>query len=391
VKITAIPLSYSIRNILTRRLTTILTTGGIALVIFVFAAVLMLAFGLEKTLIATGSENNAIIIRQGAQSESMSMIDRSAVNVIKNLQGVAQDLQGIPLAIPEAVVLISIPKQGTDKTSLVPCRGVYPGSLSLRPQIKLVAGRLWQPGSYEVIVGSAVSKRFQGVGLGGKIRFAMRDWSVVGLFDSGGSGFESEIWLDADQLLQAFRRTVYSSITLRLSSPSVISQIKERISEDPRLNVIIKPEKEYYSEQSRMLATFIRVLGIFITLIFSIGAMIGAMITMYAAVANRTREIGTLRAIGFQRRSILLVFLIESLLLSMLGGIAGLIIASFLQMITVSTMNFSTFSELAFSFSLSPAIILESMAFALLMGFLGGFLPALRASRQNIIEAIRAV
>ena len=241
-----------------------------------------------------------------------------------------------------------------------------------------------------MVVGSAVARKFQGAGLGEKIRFAMRDWTVVGLFEAEGAGFESEVWLDAEQLLQAFHRTFFSSMTIRLSSPEDFLLLKKRLSEDPRLNVNVKIEKSYYADQSRMLATFIRVLGIFVTAIFSVGAMIGAMITMYAAVSNRTAEIGTLRALGFSRRSILLSFLIESLLLSLVGGGAGLIVASFLQFITVSTMNFATFSELAFSFSISSDIILESIAFSLLMGFLGGFLPALRAARQDIIAALRA-
>ncbi len=391
MKFQAIPISYTLRNILTRRLTTIITAGGIALVIFVFAAVLMLAYGLEKTLVATGSANNIIILRQGSQSEMMSMIDRTSANIIKARQGIAKDTQGRTLVAPETLVLINLPKLLAKKSSLVQLRGAHPESVVLRPQIRLIAGRLWQPGSHEVIVGSSVAKRFQGTGLRDTIRFAMRDWRVVGIFEAGGAGFESEIWLDSEQLIQAFRRPAFSSVILRLSSGTDLALFKEQLSSDQRLNVIVKPEKEYYAEQSKMLATFIRVLGIFITVIFSIGAMIGAMITMYAQVANRTTEIGTLRALGFPRRSIMIAFMIESILLSLIGGIMGVVIASFLQFITVSTMNFATFSELAFSFYLSPAIIFQSLIFALVMGLLGGFLPAVRAARQNIIEAIRAV
>ncbi len=385
-----IPLSYSFRNLWVRKLTTFLTAGGVALVVFVFAAVLMLAYGLEKTLVDTGSDDNAIVVRKGAQSEIMSMIDRNQANIIKSRPEIAVDAQQRPLAASEIVVLITLFKRGTQNPSLIQTRGVSPESLAMRRQVTLISGRIWQPGSLEVIVGSGVAKRFQGIGLGERIRFAMRDWTVVGIFDAEGSGFESEIWLDSEQLIQAFRRPVFSSLTLRLAGSERFSSLKERLETDPRLTVEVKRERQYYSDQSEMTANFIRILGVAVTLIFSLGAMIGAMITMYAAVANRTVEIGTLRALGFPRRSILFAFLFEALFLSLVGGGAGLLLASFLQAMTISTMNFNTFSELAFRFTLSPAIIIESIVFALSMGLLGGFLPAVWAARRNIIEALRA-
>jgi ABC-type lipoprotein release transport system permease subunit len=384
-----IPLSYSYRNLWTRRLTTLLTAGGIGLVVFVFAAVLMLAYGFQKTLAETGSDDNVIVVRRGSESEFLSMIDRSAAGIIKSEPEIAQNPEGKPLASSEVVVLINLLKRGSNKPSHIQLRGVSPESIEIRPQVKLTAGRLWRPGLSEVIVGGAVARRFQGIGLGETVRFGMREWTVVGLFEAEGAGFESEIWVDAEQLMQAFRRPVFSSLTLRLSSPAGFSSLKERLEGDPRLVVEVKREKTYFAEQSEMMATFIRVLGIFVTLIFSIGAMIGAMITMYAAVANRTVEIGTLRALGFSRRSILGAFLAESLALSLAGGGTGLLLASFLQTLTVSTTNFATFSELAFRFSLSPSITLQSIAFALIMGFLGGFLPAARAARLDIIRALR--
>jgi len=385
-----IPLNYSFRNLWTRRMTTFLTAGGIALVIFVFSAVLMLANGLEKTLVGTGSDRNAIVVRRGAESEFMSMLDRTAVNIIKSQPEVAVDPERRTLAASEVVVLINLPKRGTNKPSHVQIRGVSPESLAMRPQVKLVAGRLWRPGLSEVIVGRAVAERFQGIGLGETVRFGMRDWTVVGLFEAEGAGFESEIWTDAEQLVQAFRRPVFSSVTVQLSSPGAYSSLKERLENDPRMVVQVEREKQYYAKQSEMMATFIRVLGIFVTVIFSLGAMIGAMITMYASVANRTTEIGTMRAIGFPRRSILIAFLFESLSLAFIGGAIGVLLASFLQFVTVSTTNFATFSELAFRFILSPSIVIESLIFSLAMGFLGGFLPAVRASRQKIVEAFRA-
>src|SRR5581483_9265206 len=330
-----IPLSYSFRNLWVRKLTTFLTAGGVALVVFVFAAVLMLAYGLEKTLVETGSDDNAIVVRKGAQSEIMSAIDRNQANIIRSQPEIAADSEGHPLAASEVVVLINLFKKESNSPALIQTRGVSPESLAMRRQVRMTAGRIWRAGSSEVIVGSGVAKRFQGIGLGEKIRFAMRDWTVVGVFDSEGSGFDSEIWLDSEQLIQAFRRPVFSSLTLRLAGSDLFPEIKRRLETDPRLTVEVKREREYYSDQSQMTATFIRILGIAVTVIFSLGAMIGAMITMYAAVANRTVEIGTLRALGFPRRSILFAFLFEALLLSLVGGAAGLLLASLLQVMTI--------------------------------------------------------
>lgn len=386
-----IPFHYSLKNLLARRLTTCLTAGGIALVIFVFTAVLMLAYGLEKTLAATGSVDNAIVIRRGAQSEMMSMIDRETANIVKSQPEIAEGPDRAVLAAPEAVVVINLLKRGTSNPAHVQTRGVTAESFAIRPQVKITAGRLFRPGLSEVIVGSAAAGRFEGLQPGRTVRFAMRDWTVVGMFEAEGSGFESEIWLDAEQLLQAFRRPVFSSVTLRLSNPAGLASLRQRLEGDPRFTVEVKREQTFYADQSAMMANFIRVLGIFVTVIFSIGAMIGAMITMYASVATRTVEIGTMRALGFPRQSILLSFLVESLLLSLIGGVTGLLIASLLNAVTFSTVNFATFAELAFRFTLSPVIAIESLGFAVLMGFLGGFLPAVRAARQDIIQSLRAV
>ena len=350
----------------------------------------MLAHGLEKTLVATGSDENAIVVRKGATSEIMSLLDRNTVNVIKSRPELARDSEGAPIAAAEAVTLIHLPKRNGDQASLVLIRGVSHESLQMRPRVRVTAGRMFQAGRPEVIVGARMGARIKGLALGGHIRFAMQDWTVVGLFEAGGSGFESEIWMDGVEMTGALRRPVYSSITVRLSSPDSFLPLKTQLESDPRFTVEVKREKQYYSDQSEITATFIRVLGLFVTIIFSLGAMIGAMITMYAAVANRTTEIGTLRAMGFSRRSILIGFVSESILLSLMGGGAGLVLASFLQTLTFSTMNFSTFSELAFRFALSPRIAANSILFALTMGLLGGFLPALRAARLNIVLSLRA-
>jgi putative ABC transport system permease protein len=385
-----IPFSYSLRNLLTRRLTTFLTASGMALVVFVFAAVLMLAQGLQKTLVQTGSYENVVVIRKAAGSEVQSGIDRVQASIVETQPEIATGADGRPLVAKELVVLIALPKRGSDKPSNIVIRGIGAKSMALRPQVKLIEGRVPRPGSSEIISGSSIAKRFQGGGLGEKLRFAMRDWMVVGVFDAGNSGFNSEIWGDVDQFMQAFRRPAYSSEIFRLRDSSEFEKVRARIEHDPRLTLEAMRETEYYRKQSEMMAKFLRILGLTLTVIFSLGAIIGAMITMYSAVAGRVFEIGTMRALGFQRRSILSAFLMEALLLGLLGGAAGLFFASFLQFFTVSTLNFQTFSELAFTFSLTFGIVYKALAFSLVMGFVGGLLPAFRAARMNIVEALRA-
>jgi ABC-type antimicrobial peptide transport system permease subunit len=330
-----------------------------------------------------------IVIRKASATEIQSGIDRLQASVVESLADVATGADGNPLLAKEMVVLISLPKRGSDKPSNVPIRGIGPASLALRPQVTLVQGHLPRPGSSEVVAGQSVAKRFKGAGLGETLRFGMRDWTVVGILDAGATGFSSEIWGDADQLMQAFRRPVFSSMTFKLRDPSELNAIRGRIESDPRLTLEAKRETRYYKDQSEMMATFLSIMGMTLTVIFSLGAVIGAMITMYAAVANRINEIGTLRALGFRRRSILLAFLLESILLGLLGGLAGLFCASFMQLLTISTVNWQTFSELAFSFTLTPGIAVRCLLFSLIMGFVGGVLPAARASRMNIVEALR--
>jgi len=384
-----IPLAYSWRNMMTRRLTTFLTAGGMALVVFVFASIMMLSTGLEKTLVETGSDQNVIITRKGANAEMQSGIDRDQAAIIETQSELATGADGTLLTTRELVVPIGLIKRSTNKASNVVIRGVTKSSLLLRTQVKMLAGRFPQPGSLEIMVGSSIAHRFSGVGLGEQLRFALRDWLVVGVFDAGTTGFSSEVWGDVDQIMQAFRRPVYSSLTFRLQDTAMFQSLKDRLESEPRLTVEVRRETDYYRDQSEAMAKFIRILGVSLTIIFSIGAMIGALITMYAAVANRVGEIGTLRALGFQRMSILIAFLAEALFLGLLGGIGGLVLASFMQLITISTMNWQTFSELAFSFTLAPDIICKSLAFSLAMGLIGGVVPAIRASRLKIVDALR--
>lgn len=386
----AVPFSYGIRNLMTRKVTTILTAGGMALVTFVFAAVLMLAEGLEQTLVDTGSPDNAIVLRGAAETEVSSVIERDAAAIVEVQPEVSLTGEGNPIAAKETLVLVALPKRGTGSPTNVVVRGVGPHSMRLRQQVKLIAGRNVNPGSREVIAGRSMAEAIAGGSLGGVLRFALTDWTVVGVFDAGKTAFNSELWADVDQLMAAFRRNGYSAVILNVPGSKTFTDFQKRLEGDPRLSVQVKREVAFYRGQSEVMSTFIRVLGMAMTVFFSIGAILGAMVTMYTAVANRTREIGTMRALGFRRRSILAAFLTESLLLGLLGGTVGVAGASLLQFLTISTMNWETFSELAFGFTLTPQIALFTMGFALAMGFFGGLFPAWRASRLEIVEALRA-
>jgi putative ABC transport system permease protein len=386
----AIPLSYIARNLWVRRVTTLLTAGGMALVVFVFATVLMMSEGIRATLVATGQPDNILVLRKGAGAEINSGISREQAAIIESLPGIATNGDGHRLISKEPVVLNNLPKRSNGKPSNVTLRGTSPIGLELRPQVKMIQGRMFRPGTSEIIAGHAIAAGFRGAGLGETLHFAQRDWLVVGVFDSGKTGFDSEIWGDSDQMVAAFRRNAYSTIVFRLADQSAFETIKALISDDPRLQVDAKPEITFYAEQSEALATFIRILGLSLSVIFSIGAVVGAMITMFAAVAQRVGEIGTLRALGFRRSAVLIAFLLESLLLSLVGGLIGLFAASWMQTVDISTTNFQTFSELAFQFKLTPKIILQTLLFSLFMGFLGGFIPSWQAARMKIIDCLRA-
>ena len=386
-----IPLRYTIRNFRNRRLTTAITVAGIALVVFVFTAVLMMAYGVQKTLVSTGSPDNIKISRKSAQGEISSILDGDTRNVILTLPQIAHAADGKPIASGEPVVVINLNKT-SGGVSNVTVRGVSQVAFQLRPQVKLMEGRMFNEGAREIIVGSSIARRFLGAGIGDQVKFAGDEWTIVGRFDGGGSGFDSEMWGDATQLLLAFHRgNSVSTLTVRLNRPDDFDSFKRTFESDRRLQEFEpEPENEYYAKQSEAMSLFINILGIFVTVIFSVGATIGAMITMYAAVANRTIEVGTLRALGFRRRSVMAAFLTESLMLSLVGGAVGILIASVLEFFRISTLNFGSFAELEFSFSLSPTIVVSSLIFAMCMGLLGGFLPSVRAARLSIVNALRA-
>ncbi len=382
---------YSYRNLWVRRLTTLLTAGGMGLVIFVFATVLMLAEGLQHTLITSGSPENAVFIRRSAETEIQSIIQRPEAAILEMLPEIAVDEEGQKLAARELVVLISMRKKEAGGTANVGVRGVKQKvSIRLRPQVRIAAGREFAAGSSEILIGKNIARKFDIGGLGGTLTFGGRSWSIAGIMDSGGTAFDSEIWADVDTLMGAFKRPVYSSVIARMRDPAAFSELRDRVIRDPRLVEETWRENEYYKSQSELMARFIRILGISLTLIFSLGAVTGSMITMYAAVAARTSEIGTLRALGFRRRSILFSFLTESVFLSLLGAGLGLGAASFMNKLTITTLNWSTFSELTFRFLLNGRIAAWSIIFAVVMGLAGGALPSVRAARMNIVAALRA-
>lgn len=381
--------AYNLRHLLARPLTTILTIGGIALVVFVFTATLMLSAGIRKTLGSTGSDQNVIVIRTGAQNEIQSGITREHANIILSQPEIARDDANNALASSDVVVLISLRKRSDGLSSNVNVRGVSQRASNIRPGIAVIKGRLPESGTQEIIVGKAIYDKFEGTDLGQSLRMVNTDWKVVGIFDGGNSSFSSEIWGDADIMLPAFRRDSFSSITFRLQDQTKFDELKNRLENEPRLNVDVKHEKQFYEDQSASLSAFIKYLGSFVSIVFSIGAIIGAMITMYSAVANRVREIGVLRALGFKKRNIFAAFLKESIVLSLLGGIVGVALACLMSFVTVTTTNFQTFSEVAFKFSVNPSVVLSGMLFALVMGVLGGILPAARARQLKVIDCLR--
>jgi len=368
----------------------VLTVLGISMVSFVFAAVLMMANGVEKALVTSGNDDNVIVIRQASNSEINSFVSRDQAGIIQVLPEIAKDENGRPLVVGELIVIINETTRGTDNEANLMVRGIEPLSMAVHKGVNLTAGRMLEFGKTEIIVGEKTSKRFENCYLGETLTFGMTDWTVVGIFEADGASFESEVWGDVNQLMPVFGRPVYSSMTFTMTDPSVFEQMRDEIKGDPRMTIDIKPEKQYYAEQSTTLGTLISYLGTIISIVFSLGAVIGAMITMYAAVANRTTEIATMRALGFKRRSILAAFLVESLTISLFGGILGLIAASFLQTISISTINWDTFSDLSFGFAMSERIAIAVLIFSLTMGILGGFLPAVRASRIKIVDALKA-
>ena len=387
----AIPYSYNVRSVVARWKSAVVSVLGIAGTVGVFIAMLAMAKGFQATLVSSGSTSNSIIRRAGASSEMDSGVGLDQARVIADATQVARSASGEPLTSPEMVVIAAfqLMKSGTDAN--VQVRGLTPRVLEVRPAIKVVEGRFFEPGLAELVVGSNAVKTYRGFDLGSTVSFGGQDWKVVGIIDAGGSAFDSEIWTDYSVLAQTFKRstTVYSSITARLNSPTDFDAFKDALTSDPRLTVQVEREQEYYARQSEMVSTLIRVLGFLVAFVMAIGAVFGALNTMYSAVAARAREIATMRALGFGGGSVILSFMFESLLISLLGGILGCIAVLPLNGFTAGTMNWQTFSHLAFAFRVTPDLMIAGIIFALLMGFVGGVLPAVRAARLQVAHALR--
>jgi putative ABC transport system permease protein len=379
-----------LRNLIVRRTTTLMTALSITLTVAVFVVLMALAQGLESSLSATGQPLNVLILRDGSTSETDSFVSReNALQVIKYLHGIATDAKGGPWVSPENIVLINLPRRGQTQGSNVTIRGLSADGPSLRPEFKMVQGRFFRSGLREVIVSRKISQRFQNCGLGDKLRFAKGYWTVVGIFDAGNTAYDSEIWTDMNDLGQDFDRQDYSSVIVRATDSTAVARIKDQVENDRRLHLKPVTEREYFENQTSAAAP-IRVFGVFIAVLMSIGASFAAMNTMYAAVARRTKEIGTLRAIGFSRGSILFSFVVESVVIATLGGVLGCLLALPVNGITTGTSNFVTFSEIAFNFRITPALFVTGVVFAIMMGFFGGLFPAWRAAHENIVSALRS-
>src|SRR5262245_6321151 len=383
--------AYNLRSMVVRKGTAAMTAGGIAMVVAVFVMTLAIAQGFRATLVASGSRDNAIVLRKGATAETVSAVLRPDVPLVESLPQVARDPSGRPLASSELGVIIALPRQTDNQPANVPVRGVSPRAFAVRESLKFVEGRPFTPGTREINVGRLAVGRFKGLTLGSDVRFGAATWKVAGIFTADDAAFESEIWGDVDLMMPAFQRDGYQSMTVKLADPSMFESFKATIEGDPRLHLVPQREQDYYAEQSRVLTTVIRVFGTFVTLILSIGAVFGAMNTMYAAVAYRTREIGTLRALGFSRFRIVTAFLAESIALALVGGVIGCILALPVHGLSTGTTNFTSFSEVAFKFRITPGLMVGGLLFSAVMGAVGGLLPALRAARIPVARALREI
>jgi putative ABC transport system permease protein len=385
-----IPVSYNLRNLAVRKTTTAATVLGLALVVFIFAGVQMLATGITKTLGRSADADGALVLRKGATAELESVIEEPNVNLVINDQTLPQPASG-PRGVGEIVVVILLDKVGTTGMSNATIRGIKPEGVQFRKGIKIVAGRAPTPGADEAIIGSALRGRFKGLDLEQSFELKRnRMVKVVGVFSDGGSSTESEVWTDTDTVRTAFRREGFvSSIRVRIP-PEKFDAFKASIESNRQLNLQVLKEAQYYEKQSEGSSVFIRAMGTMIAVFFSFGAMLGAMITMHAAVANRQREIGTLRALGFGRGTILFSFLLESVLIALIGGALGVAASMAMGRVKFSMVNFASWSEIVFSFDPTPEIIISSLVFATAMGVLGGFFPAIKAARVSPIDAMRA-
>lgn len=386
----AIPIVYNLRSVRARWTSAIVAVLGIAGTVGVFVAMLSLAHGFKATLVSSGSENNAIIMRAGATSELTGGVALDSVKIIQDAPGIARGSEG-PLVTPEIVIVAPIPLITTGTDANVQVRGVSKNVLEIRRQIKMIEGHMFTPGLAEVVVGKNANKSYVGLTVGNTISLGSVRWKVVGVFDAGDSAFDSEVWADAHLLGPAFNRgeNFFQSVTVRLASPDSLTQLRDSLTTDPRLNVDVTREIDYYSKQSNRLTLLITILGGLVASIMAIGAVFGALNTMYSAVSERGREIATMRALGFGGPAVVFSFVLEALLISFVGGVLGCLAVLRLNGYTTGAMNLQTFSHVAFAFKITPELLIQGIVFALLMGVLGGLFPAIRAASLPISHALR--
>ena len=385
-----IPLKYNIGNLTARRVSTFMTVIGIGVVIAVMISMMALQNGVRSAVVSSGSKDNLMVMREGAAAELSSWVTKDAFRIIRAMPGIAKDSNGAPMISPELVIIFKIPKKDDPKGSNVSVRGVTPEAFVMRPYIKVIEGRMFRPGVNEVIVARRIRDRFVNAGLGDQFQFGAQKYNVVGVFDAQATAFDSEMWCDADFLGQARKREAYSSVILRPVDREAFESIKAAISNDNRLKLDVKTEYQYYADQTNGLAGIVVLVAI-VTFFMTIGAILGTANTMFSAIASRGRELATLRALGFKRRSILLSVVLESAFISLIGGIIGVLLALPVNAIATGTTNFVTFSEVAFNFRVDWKVALTGITIALIAGIVGGALPAISAARMPITTALREI
>ena len=382
-----IPLKYNLRSLWVRKIGTLMTALGIGLTVAVLVTMMALVRGLDATFMETGQEHDLIVLRKGAANETNSYFNRDFFPTIRHLPGVAKGEDGEPLAVGEMVVVINHPRRSGEDSNVI-VRGTTPLGLTMRPEVEMVKGRFFRKGLREIIVSLSLANRFQDMGLGDQLATAGRAWNVVGVFEAGGSAYNSEIWGDYDEIAQAWSRRVYSSILVRTTGTEAAQGFEKRIDEDRRIQLMAVPQRDYYAQQATS-SVGIKTLGWFLAVVMGIGSCFAAMNMMYGSIMARFKEVGTLRSIGFKRRSILASFLIESILLAVLGGLIGCVLALPVHGISTGTTNFTMFTEVLFKFRITPDILLKAVLYSAVVGILGGFLPALRAARLKLVEVLR--
>lgn len=385
----ALPLKYNLRNLVVRKGSTLATAFTIGLTVAVFLMVMALARGIDMTLSSSGEPLNVIVVREGSTAELNSSVSREQFNDLKYLDGVVREGDQ-PLATAEIITLIYKPRKGMSQGSNVTVRGVGPMSFRLHSGFQIASGRTFQPGLTEAVVSKRITERFQGLDVGDKFRIQTTDYAVVGVFESAGKAFESEIWVDVNSLASTTNRDSFSSALLRVKDDSALAALSKRITDDPKLHLKALSERKFYEDQQGIASGALKGLAVFISFIMAVGAGFAGMNTMYAAVARRTKEIGTLRVLGFGRFSILVAFLLESVAVALIGAAIGILLAMPLNFISTGTSNWATFSEIAFNFRVTPDLVLAALIFGAIIGFVGSLLPSIRASRLRIVEALRA-